>query len=73
MNNNFNNKNQSQNLQGILNSFLGKNPQSTDDVKKLLNTLSEDDINKIASLMKNQDLQKIANAIIESQKSKEKK
>lgn len=72
MNNNSNNKNQSQNIQGMLNSFLGKSVQSGDDIKKLIGSLSEDDITKIATLMKNQDLQKIANSIIESQKSKEK-
>ena len=73
MNNNSNNKNPSQNLQGMLNSFLGKSPQAGDDIKKMLNTLSEDDISKIAALMKNQDLQKIANTIIEAQKNMEKK
>lgn len=69
--NNTNNKNQSLDLQGMINNLLGKTQQGGDDIKKLLSTLSEDDISKISGLMKSPDLQKIANSIIESQKRKE--
>ena len=68
MTNNPNNKNQANDILKLLSGALNKSPQTSNEVIKLLGSLSEEDLSKISMLIKSPDLQKIANSIIEAQK-----